>query len=87
MLREGAGQVGKGQITRDSTGHVRDLRLPPESSEEPLMSFMQWKDWNKFEVLKDRYGGKWEEEGKLESWETSWEAVAVKQWREDGTLD
>lgn len=31
------------------------------------MSFMQWKDWNKSEVLRDHYGGKWEEEGKLEA--------------------
>lgn len=58
MLREGAGQGGKGQITQNSTGHGRDLRLPPESSKEPLMSFMQGKDRNKFEVLKFGNGKK-----------------------------
>lgn len=37
------------------------------------MSFKQWKDMSKFEVLKDHSSGEWGEEGKSESWETSWE--------------
>lgn len=28
---------------------------------------------SKFEVLKDYFSGEWGEEGKLESWEISWE--------------
>ena len=61
MLRDGAGQVSKGQITRDPVGHIRDVRLPPEGYKEPLVTFRQWKDMRKSAFLKDHLGG--EKEG------------------------
>lgn len=79
-MRDGATQVGKGQITQeDSIEHVRELRFPPESNKEPLMSFKQWKDLSISEVLKDHSSRVHKAKGKSESWQNRWEAVAVKQ--------
>lgn len=71
-------QVGKVQITKESIGHVRDLRLPPKSYKEQLMIHFQTVEG--FEQILSSERQLQRRKGRTEKGsETRWEAVAVKQ--------